>query len=595
MKTLKFVWSHSKPDNKKLPLLVVLVVLYTGFLLGAQLLFSFVVDYVINGLPMPQGFMNNLVTRIGGIEFLRTHLWVVGVVLVAIYCLIALCVLLRTRMAGELGERFAKNVRDEIYDHLQKLPFEYHKTRDSGDLLQRCTTDINQIRRFLSVQLNEILYAVFMVGVGFPILFTMHRKLAFVAISLLPLIMLSTYIFYKHVKVLFNEMEESEAKMTSVLQENLNSMRVVMAFHQEKNEIKKYEDRNVDYNSYFEKSGKSLGLFWGISDIICFSQILLVILAGIYFSAQGQLTAGEYVVFITLISMIIWPLRNLGRLLSEIGKLSISVDRMQEVLVEEIEDLESGSTKPISGDIVFDHVSFKYTDGTEPVLKDVSFTIPENKRVAIMGPTGSGKSTLMYLLTGIYDYSGGSIKIGDEELRDINLHTLRKDVQIVLQEPFLFSKSIYENIQLANVNANKDDIFRVTSYASIHEDIMEFAKGYETEVGERGVTLSGGQKQRVAIARTLLAKSKVIIFDDSLSALDAKTDESIQSALNNLSYDVTTVMITHRIQTAKEADVIIVIDDGRVVQTGTHEQLIHESGLYQRVYEIQTQGGDSYE
>lgn len=293
-------------------------------------------------------------------------------------------------------------------------------------------------------------------------------------------------------------------------------------------------------------------------------------------------------------STIVWPLRQLGRILSDLGKVSVSITRIEEVLNEEAEDLESGLRPDISGNICFDHVSFRYEDGSRHTLHDLSFTIHEGERIAIMGPTGSGKSSLVHLLSGIYDYDQGSITINGVELRNIAKSWLRRHVQIVLQEPFLFSKTIYENIHLSDHHAMKEDVVEAARMSCIHNDIEDFDQGYETMVGEKGVTLSGGQKQRVAIARSLLAKSPIMVFDDSLSALDMKTDAMIQEALQDIRYSMTMLMITHRVASAQNADRILVLEHGRLVQEGTHEELIKQDGLYRRIYEIQKEGGEAY-
>ena len=319
-----------------------------------------------------------------------------------------------------------------------------------------------------------------------------------------------------------------------------------------------------------------------------------MVLAGIFMAMNGEITVGTFSVFISYESMIIWPIRQLGRIISDMGKISVSIGRIQEVLNEECEDLESGIKPEIIGDIEFSHVNFAYADATVATLHDISFRIKAHTKVAIMGPTGSGKSSLIHLLNRIYDYDSGSITIDGIDIRDINKSWLRKNVQIVLQEPFLYSKTIKDNIGVA-VTSSFEEIRNVAKTASIDHVIQEFDQGYDTEVGEKGVTLSGGQKQRVAIARTLILKSPIVVFDDSLSALDSKTDAAIQKALNELDYPVTTLMITHRINSAKSADQIIVLDEGRVVQQGTHDELIHQEGIYKRIYEIQNEGGDSFE
>ncbi|MEG2411095.1 MAG: ABC transporter ATP-binding protein, partial [Erysipelotrichaceae bacterium] len=490
---------------------------------------------------------------------------------------------------------FANHVRNELYNHLQLLPFAYHKQKDSGDLIQRCTSDIETIRRFLGTQLSEMMFSILNALIAITILFSKNTKLAFLSIVLIPFILLAAYFFFSKAKIIFLDCDIAESKMTTVLQENLNAMRVVKAFHQEQKEIDKFEEHNEEYTKKYFKLMHTLAIFWSGTDFLGQMQILLTIVCGILMSFNGEISLGTFFVFFIYESMIVWPMRQLGRILADMGKVSVSITRIQEVLDEEVEDLNSGLKPDLNGDIVFDHVCFQYKDGSKHTLHDLCFSIKANTKVAILGPTGSGKSSLVHMLTRIYDYDSGSITINGVEIKKISKAWLRKNVQIVLQEPFLFSKSIYDNIHLANIHSNRDDVFHAANNACIHNDIATFNLGYDTMVGEKGVTLSGGQKQRVAIARTLLTKSPIIIFDDSLSALDTKTDALIQDALTNLDYSMTMLMITHRVNSARYADKIIVLENGSIAQVGSHEELIHQEGLYQRIYHIQSEGGEHNE
>ena len=333
---------------------------------------------------------------------------------------------------------------------------------------------------------------------------------------------------------------------------------------------------------------RNLAIYWGGSDFICLTQILVVILFGVVEALSGNLSIGNFFVFVSYEGMILWPMRNFGRILSDMGKMTVSIGRIQEILHTPIEDVESGVAPSLRGDIVFDHVSFQYDDGDTLVLDDVSFTVKEGQTIAIMGPTGSGKSSLMYLLTRLYETTSGDIIINGVSIKDIQKQYLRKNVGIVLQEPFLFSRSIFENIKIAKKDASEQDVHQAARIASVHDVILEFEKGYETLVGEKGVTLSGGQKQRVAIARTVLSDSPIIIFDDSLSAVDTETDAAIREALQNLSGQMTTFMITQRVASAQNADMIIVLEDKKISQQGTHDELLQQEGLYKRIYEIQS-------
>lgn len=285
--------------------------------------------------------------------------------------------------------------------------------------------------------------------------------------------------------------------------------------------------------------------------------------------------------------MLIWPTRQLGRTLTDMGKAVVSVRRINEILDEPIEVLEENHLKPeIKGNISFEHVYFEY-EKNKPVLKDITFTVKAGDTVAIIGPTGSGKSSLIHLLARLYEYTKGSIKIDGIELKNIDKAWIRKNVGIVQQEPFLFAKTIRENIKLANPKIEDERMYESAKIANIHKDIMSFDKGYDTYVGERGVSLSGGQKQRMTIARTIINQCPIVIFDDSLSAVDTETDLSIRKELKKRKNKSTTIIISHRISTVSEADLIIVLDKGRIVQMGNHESLLKEEGLYKRIYQIQ--------
>lgn len=595
MDKLRFIWMYAKPHRKLFFFILLDVIAYAFFMLLGPIIIMYFVDNVIAGKPFENSILNELSQSLGGMVWLQEHLWVGSIAIVFIYLCTAFAIHKRSAHTGNVSETFAQNIRNDIYDHLQTLPFSYHKMKDSGDLIQRSTSDIETIRRFLASQLSEMMFAIINIVCAVLILLTYHVPLTLLSVALIPFILIASFVFFRKAKKIFMECDIAESKMTTVLQEDLNAMRVVKAFHQEQKEIEKFEKYNEEYRSKLYELMHALALFWSGTDFLGQIQILLMIGFGIVFSLQGSLTLGEFFTFLMYESTIVWPMRQLGRILADMGKVSVSITRIKEVMQEPCENLHEGATPTIKGNVVFDHVSFHYEDDTKHTLEDISFSIPAHTRVAIMGPTGSGKSSLVHLLTGIYEYDEGAITIDGVELRDISKHWLRKHIQIVLQEPFLFSKTIYENIELAKRGAKQNDIEHTARLASIHSDIMEFDLGYDTMVGEKGVTLSGGQKQRVAIARTLLTDSPIVIFDDSLSALDMKTDAIIQDALQNLQEPMTMFMITHRVQTAQKADLILVLDKGRIVQQGCHEDLILEEGIYRRIYEIQHAGGKQNE
>ena len=332
---------------------------------------------------------------------------------------------------------------------------------------------------------------------------------------------------------------------------------------------------------------KILAIYWGCSDFICYMQIGLLLLFGSILALKGQISLGIFIAFTTYINMLIWPTRQLGRILTDMGKAIVSIRRINQILDEPIEILEENHLKPvIKGSISFEHVYFEYEEN-KPVLEDITFTVKPGETVAIIGPTGSGKSSLIHLLARLYEYTKGSIKIDGIELKCIDKAWIRKNVGIVQQEPFLFAKTIRENIKLANPTIDDVRMYEAAKIANIDKDILYFDKGYDTLIGERGVSLSGGQKQRMTIARIIINQCPIVVFDDSLSAVDTETDLSIRRELKNRKNKSTTIIISHRISTVSEADLIIVLDNGKIVQRGNHKSLLKEEGLYKRIYQIQ--------
>jgi ATP-binding cassette, subfamily B, bacterial len=588
MEQFKFIWQKLQSNRLKMVAMIFSVIIYVSLILLSPLFFSFFVDNVIGDRPVLNPAVRLFSDLLGGVGNLRDNLWIGGVIIIVISAFTGVAMYWRGRLNGEISENVTLKIRDEVYRHLQRLPYSYHVNAKTGDLIQRCTSDVDQIRRFLAAQISELAYAIVLSLIAGVILFSIHVPLAWLSIVSLPIIFAFAYIFFIKMQKAFKASDESEGEMSAVIQENLSGTRVVKAFNRESYELDKFEKKNRKFRDLTYRLIHLLGMYWGISDLICLLQILLVVVSGIMMAKDGSITVGNYFVFVSYVSMILWPVRNVGRILSDMGKVGVSVDRLKEILNHPLEDIDNGLMPDINGSIVFDHVYFKYDDGEEDVLRNVSFDVKKGETIAIMGPTGSGKSSLVHLLTRLHDYREGSITIDGVELREIKRSHLRKHVGIVLQEPFLFSKTISANIALAMPQAPEEEIERAAKIASVHQVITEFDRGYQTLVGEKGVTLSGGQKQRIAIARTIINNSPILIFDDSLSAVDTETDMHIRSALGAIAKDTTTIIITHRISSAQNADNIIVLNEGRIEQQGTHAQLLAQEGLYKRIADIQS-------
>ena len=548
-----------------------------------------VLDNVLQGMPsrLP-GFLAEWVEGLGGRAFIRANLWIPGLAIVLISVISGACNFLKGRFTAIGSERAARRLRNDLYAHLQELPFSYHSATPTGDLVQRCTSDVDTTRRFFAMQLLNIVDAVMMVGIALALLIPISLKITMISLVIMPLLFLFAWQFFKLIIKAFRTADEAEGHMTTVLQENLTGVRVVRAFGQAQREIEKYDAAASDTRDKFLKLSWLDAIYWSSGDLMGMLQTLLTLVFCLMEARAGRISVGDIVVFTSYIGMLLWPVRNLGRVLSQGGRTMVALERIDEILRQKQEADSADATAPdLKGDIVFDQVSFQYEEGGE-VLRDLSFTIKAGQTAAILGATGSGKSSIALLLQRLYAPQKGRITVGGQDIAGIKRKHLRARVGLVLQEPFLYSKTIYDNLRIAAPDASREAIEQAAQDAQALQFIEESEKGWDTMVGERGVTLSGGQKQRAAIARTLLKDNDILIFDDSLSAVDTQTDARIREALARRSRDVTTLIISHRILTLSQADIIFVLEDGRITDQGSHEELIHRPGLYQRIHQIQS-------
>ncbi|MGL4336300.1 MAG: ABC transporter ATP-binding protein [Turicibacter sp.] len=532
---------------------------------------------------------NAISTFILSFAGVKTQLIMSGVLIISFTLMNALFNFLKAKWSAESSEDLAKNLKDNVYNHVQQLSYTYHKHVETGDLIQRCTSDIDTIRRFLAGQLVEMGYAIFIFVIIFSFMLKLDVKFALVSVVMTPVLFGFSFFFFKKVKKAFKDADEAEARLSTTLQENLTGVRVVRAYCNQEYEIEQFEEKNKSFKELSYKMTKLNALFWSSSDFLSFVQIAIVILYGGYLAIQGEITIGTLQAFIAYEWMIIWPVRQLGRILTELGKTTISARRINEVLAEQIEFEDKLEKPEIKGNIVFDKVCFEYEDEEDRILKDISFTVKQGQTIAIIGRTGSGKTTLMNLLLRLYDYNSGSITIDGVELKKIDKKYIRHHIGCVLQELFLYSKTLKQNIAISKKDAQEEEIHHVAKVASVHDVIQGFENGYDTVVGERGVTLSGGQKQRIGIARALMNECPILIFDDSLSAVDTETDIEIRKALALRSKEVTTFIIAHRVSTVKDADQIIVLEKGQIIQQGTHDELINQEGQYKHFWQIQNE------
>lgn len=528
------------------------------------------------------------VTIFGGIEFLSSNLWMFAVLIVGFALLAAIIIITRMIMRSSFMNKMSKNLQLLLFSHIERLPYSKIKGMKNGDIIQTCTRDEDIVRRFAGPDITLIVYTFYIVVLSFIFLAITNWMIALISICILPLMFIYSFFIIKEVRRRYRLTDDSEGNMTDKIEENLASVRLVKAFNNETYEINSFEKYITDFRNKYLNWRKLSAFFFASSDVFVFSQIALTTIFGFVLCFNNTISVGTLFVSFTFVNLMVWPVRDVATVLSNLARANASLDRINLILDEPLEDTETGLTPTIKGNIVFDNVSFFFCDSDQAAIDKVSFSVKEGQTVAIMGKTGSGKSTLAYLLTRLYDYTSGSIKLDGVELKEIQKSHLRRNVSIVLQDPFLFSKTIKDNIRIARQNANEKEIITATSISQIHSNILQFPRGYDTPVGEKGTTLSGGQKQRVAIARTLLSDAPVLIFDDSLSALDTETDYNIRKALKEKSGERTTFIITHRIATAKDADLILVLDNGKISEMGKHQDLIQKDGLYKRIYDIQT-------
>ena len=568
-------------------LIATIMMVIIGFL--TPLLLSEIVDSILGSEPftMPD-FLMNPINALGGRDFLRQNLWIPALALILMNVVNGVFTFIKGRSSAIASENIARKLRNDLYRHLQHLPFAYHVKAQAGELIQRCTSDVDTIRRFLAVQVMEVVNTVLMVVIAMSILLPRSVPITLYSLILVPPLFCFATWFFKMVHKSFEVADEADGVLNAVLQENLSGVRVVRAFGQQEREVEKFDRVNNDLRKKNLRLNELLAIYWGGGDAISMTQTLLTLVVCIIYACNGWITVGTLIVFTSTLGMLLFPIRQLGRTLSDAGKAMVSMKRVQAILHEEAEPDEPNALKPdLHGDIVFDHVSFAYPDDNVPVLRDVSFTIPAGKTAAVLGGTGSGKSTMMYLLQRLYAPTSGKITIGGVDIQQIDRKYLRAHVGLILQEPFLYSKSIRENVGITAPEQEAERIEHAADIASASGFIAKADKGWETVVGERGVTLSGGQKQRIAIARTLLKDNNILIFDDSLSAVDTETDAQIRAALRHEQKDVTTLIISHRVTTLSQADLILVLENGQITQQGTHAELCSQPGLYQRINSIQ--------
>ncbi|MBE7682414.1 MULTISPECIES: ABC transporter ATP-binding protein [Paenibacillus] len=492
---------------------------------------------------------------------------------------------------GRLGNFLAYRLRNACYEKLQFLSFRYYDTAKTGDLMSRLTGDLEAIRNFIGFGFAQILNMVLMVVFGAIMMMTMSWQLTLLTLICIPLLAFVALRFESQIHPAFQEMRLALSSLTTAVQENITGVRTVKSFAREPYEVEKFSTRNERYKTNQIHAATLWSRYFPIMEILASVSVVLLLVIGGRMVINQTLSLGQLVAFFSLIWYIIGPMWNLGFHINNYTQSKASGERVLELLntpvdVQETEDPIIVEADQVKGHVTFDSVTFAYGNKM-PAVTDINFDAPPGTVIGFLGGTGSGKSTIIQLLMRAYNVNSGTIKLDGKNIKDMGIRSLRSQIASVFQETFLFSSSIRNNISYGLKNVSMDDIIRAAKLAKAHDFIMEFPDGYDTVVGERGMGLSGGQKQRIAIARALLKNPKILVLDDATSAVDMETEHEIQSGFQEVMRGRTTFIIAHRISSLRHADEILVLDEGRVVQRGTHKRLIEEPGPYQDVYKIQ--------
>lgn len=501
------------------------------------------------------------------------------------------------RYYGEwLTHRVAYDLRSDFYNAVQYQPFEFHDQSHTGDLMSRATGDITEAQQFAGIGLMDLLSSLLLLFGVVGAMLLQSVPLALLAMIPFPVLLYVTIRFGMTVEPMFKRIQYQMGVLSTVMQESLTGIHVVKAFAREPHELSKFDRENNEW--YDQRSGviKTWGNNWPFMTFLIMMSIFLLLFFAGPSALRGDITVGALFALISYVLMLNTPVQRLGFLVNLAATAGASASRVFEIIDLPREVVDRPDALPLSapkGDIQFEHVSFSYHDG-QSVLTDIDFHARAGERIALIGPTGSGKSTITHLIPRFYDVTGGRVLVDGHDVRDLQLKSLRGITGIVLQEPFLFSQTVGENIAYGRVDATMDEIIAAAKIARAHEFILELENGYDTRVGERGTTLSGGQKQRIAIARAVLADPRILILDDSTSSVDTETEYLIQEALSELMEGRTTFIIAQRLLTLKHADCIFVVQHGQIVERGTHEELLANEGLYRQIYDLQLRDQEEF-
>ncbi len=575
---------------------VVALALASLLLLSVPLIAKYALDVVMeDGLASGIPGLAGLAERLAPEHPLLGYLSLSGVLVVLVTLAAGGFHYVRGRLTAHASEGLIRRLRNSVHRHVEHLPAPWHDGMDTGDVVQRCSSDVETLRVFFSGDIVEIGRAVTLVTVLLPLMFWLDWALALVAVTLMPIIFGCAWVFFRRVQHVFKATDEAEAELTACLQENLTGIRVVRAFSRQPYEVERFGGYNARFRERYQRLISLMAVFWSGSDLLCSAQIGLVLIVGGHFVAEGRLTVGDLFAFLTWVAMVIFPIRQLGRILTDAGKATVARVRLAELLDAPLEapiPALANETTPVvpapaappswNGAIEARGLTFAYPGGA-PVLSDLSFRVEPGQTLGLVGPPGAGKSTLVRLLLGFYEPPPGTLFIDDVPVEHVDRAALRAQLAVVLQEPFLYSRSLEENLRIGRDDAEAVSLTAAVDDAALTETLASFPEGLDTRIGERGVNLSGGQRQRLALARALLRRPAVLILDDSLSAVDAHTEAHVLARLAKRRGRQTTVIIAHRLSAVRDADLILVLGEGRILQQGRHGELAAADGAYREL------------
>jgi ATP-binding cassette, subfamily B, bacterial len=564
------------------------MVVASALLYLAPLVPQIVIDGVLAPSQDASPFVRRTVDALGGRAALLDRLWLPGLIFVLITAAAGVFTYLRGRWSAAATEAVIRRLRERVYDHVQHLSVAYFDGAETGDLVQRSTSDVETVRVFLQNHVVEVARACVMLLAPIPLMVAIDGRMTVAALVLMPLIVGFSTTFFVRMRSTFKAADEAEGRMTTTLQENLTGIRVVRAFRRQRFENERFAVRNADHRHHAHRVYRLMAWFWSASDLLCFAQTAIVVITGVVLLQAGELQVGAFYYFLTVVTMFIYPLRNMGRVVADLGKAVVALERIDEVLDESPESSPSDAigVEKADGELILEGVELTYPDGTS-ALRGIDLRVEAGETLALVGPSGSGKSSLVALLLRLRDADRGTILLDGRDLAGFDRKQVRQHISVVLQEPFLFSKTVGANVRLGRAGATQDDVVQATRAAAVHDAVLTFPQGYDTPVGERGVTLSGGQRQRLALARALLREPAVLVLDDALSAVDTATEAEILRALERRRGRHTTIIVAHRLTTVSLADRIAVLDAGRIVQVGNHDALVAQDGPYGRLWALQ--------